>query len=84
MGFGAVIEKAVCLGLALSAFLSGKAGCKCSLDDVSLPTALTRQGAVRGFEDSHGNHVYLGIPFAATTAGKNRFAPSYTRLFVVI
>ncbi|KAJ4305790.1 hypothetical protein N0V90_001322 [Kalmusia sp. IMI 367209] len=31
------------------------------------------QGAVRGFNDDSGNAVFLGIPFADTTGGKNRW-----------
>lgn len=30
-------------------------------------------GTVKGFVDSHGNSVFLGIPFAETTGGKNRY-----------
>ena len=29
-------------------------------------------GSVKGFTDSDGNSVFLGIPFAATTGGQNR------------
>jgi hypothetical protein len=32
------------------------------------------QGSVKGFNDAHGNTVFLGIPFAATTGGENRYA----------
>jgi hypothetical protein len=31
------------------------------------------QGSVKGFNDAHGNSVFLGIPFAATTGGENRY-----------
>ena len=30
-------------------------------------------GSVTGFTDSNGNSVFLGIPFAATTGGQNRY-----------
>jgi hypothetical protein len=73
MGFGEVIDKAVCFGLTLSAYVGGLAGCKCTVSGVTLPTALTTQGPVRGFTDTHGNSVFLGIPFAATTGGANRY-----------
>ncbi|KAH7402385.1 Alpha/Beta hydrolase protein [Phaeosphaeria sp. MPI-PUGE-AT-0046c] len=36
-------------------------------------TARLQQGDVKGFTDSHGNHVFLGIPFADTTGGENRW-----------
>jgi hypothetical protein len=32
-----------------------------------------QQGSVKGSVDSHGNSVFLGIPFAATTGGENRY-----------
>ncbi|USP73365.1 hypothetical protein yc1106_00639 [Curvularia clavata] len=32
-------------------------------------------GSVKGFTDSNGNSVFLGIPFAATTGGQNRWKP---------
>lgn len=35
-------------------------------------TAHLQQGAVKGFTDTHGNNVFLGIPFADTTGGENR------------
>lgn len=36
------------------------------------PSAVISQGAIQGFRDGYCNAVYLGIPFAATTGGKNR------------
>lgn len=36
-------------------------------------TARLQQGEVKGFTDSHGNNVFLGIPFADTTGGENRY-----------
>lgn len=35
--------------------------------------ASLQQGSVKGSLDSHGNAVYLGIPFAETTGGENRY-----------
>ena len=35
-------------------------------------TAVLPQGTVKGFKDSYGSSVFLGIPFAATTGGDNR------------
>lgn len=37
-------------------------------------TAPLHQGTVHGFVDAYGNSVFLGIPFAATTGGENRYA----------
>lgn len=73
MSLGSVFDKAVCLGLALSSYLGAQAGCKCTISGVTRPTALTNQGPVTGFEDTHGNSVFLGIPYAATTGGANRY-----------
>lgn len=36
------------------------------------PVVDLNQGTVRGFSDASGNAVFLGIPFADTTGGKNR------------
>ncbi|KAL6171404.1 hypothetical protein ACJQWK_02423 [Exserohilum turcicum] len=38
-------------------------------------TAPLHQGTVHGFVDAYGNSVFLGIPFAATTGGENRWQP---------
>jgi hypothetical protein len=32
-----------------------------------------QDGSVKGFVDSYGNSVFLGIPFADTTGGQNRY-----------
>lgn len=39
------------------------------------PQATVAQGLVEGFLDSSDNSVFLGIPYAATTGGENRFVP---------
>lgn len=36
-------------------------------------TAALPQGPVKGYTDSYGNSVFLGIPFADTTGGQNRY-----------
>lgn len=38
-----------------------------------IPRAVTAQGTITGARDAHGNSVFLGIPFAATTGGDNRW-----------
>lgn len=38
-----------------------------------LPRAAVPQGTVEGFRDEHCNAVYLGVPFAASTGGQNRY-----------
>lgn len=37
------------------------------------PIATIDQGVIHGFRDAHSNAVYLGIPFAASTGGENRY-----------
>ncbi|RMZ70233.1 acetylcholinesterase precursor [Pyrenophora seminiperda CCB06] len=37
--------------------------------------------AVNGFTDPHGNSVFLGIPFAETTGGANRWKPPVAKKF---
>ncbi|KAF4460610.1 acetylcholinesterase precursor, partial [Fusarium albosuccineum] len=37
------------------------------------PTAVIPQGTIKGFRDEHSNSVFLGVPFAATTGGENRW-----------
>jgi hypothetical protein len=44
--------------------------------DGGAATARLKQGEVKGFTDSHGNNVFLGIPFADTTGGENRYVPN--------
>lgn len=75
MGYGAIIQKAICVGATLTAFWKEEAGtiCSSSTGSANIPSALTNQGIVQGYLDSDtGNHVFLGIPYAASTAGNNR------------
>ncbi|CAF3544972.1 unnamed protein product [Fusarium graminearum] len=51
-----------------------------------LPPAAIPQGNIEGFRDTHCNAVYLGVPFAASTGGQNRWKapqslPNSTRRF---
>jgi hypothetical protein len=39
----------------------------------SSPTVSLPQAIVKGFTDASGNSVFLGIPFADTTGGNNRY-----------
>ncbi|KAJ4256881.1 hypothetical protein NW762_008977 [Fusarium torreyae] len=38
-----------------------------------IPQAVIPQGTIKGFRDDHCNAVYLGVPFAASTGGQNRW-----------
>ncbi|UNI19288.1 hypothetical protein JDV02_005481 [Purpureocillium takamizusanense] len=40
-----------------------------------IPTVVLPQAAVKGFRDDHCNNVFLGVPFAASTGGENRWRP---------
>ncbi|CZT05345.1 related to triacylglycerol lipase II precursor [Rhynchosporium agropyri] len=49
------------------------------------PIAVTAHGKVNGFKDTNGNSVYLGIPYAASTAGQNRWrAPQPAPAFPIL
>ncbi|KAF2140317.1 uncharacterized protein K452DRAFT_319823 [Aplosporella prunicola CBS 121167] len=65
-----LLQKAACFAITTGALLKGDAGASCN----GVPSALTSQGVVQGYlEDGTGNHVFLGVPFAASTAGQNRW-----------
>ncbi|GME60539.1 Carboxylesterase type B [Neofusicoccum parvum] len=65
-----LLDSAACLALATSAIVTGQAGTACD----GIPTALTSSGLVQGsIENGTGNHVYLGIPYADSTAAGNRW-----------
>lgn len=56
---------------ASSIFSHAAAGARTNITrsiNVALP-----QGEIRGFHDDSSNSVFLGVPFAATTGGENRF-----------
>jgi hypothetical protein len=63
--------------LSLGVFLGQVAGTplppKPSRATVAAGTATLDQGTVKGFTDDYGNSVFLGIPFAQTTGGENRY-----------
>ncbi|EEY16666.1 para-nitrobenzyl esterase [Verticillium alfalfae VaMs.102] len=67
MGLVNVFTKAASLA-AVSCFFPSTAAAAAT----SVPSAVIPQGTIRGFRDTHGNSVFLGVPFAATTGGKNR------------
>lgn len=68
MGLLSLIDRAVCLTVTALALLQTQAGATCS----AVPTVLTQQGLVSGFTQGNAN-VFLGIPFAQTTGGENRW-----------
>ncbi|KAK7992468.1 hypothetical protein PG988_001262 [Apiospora saccharicola] len=61
--------------LSLAASLSFASASPCAKPPSSsgTPRVLLPQGTVDGFRDSHNNSVFLGIPFAQSTGGQNRW-----------
>ncbi|KAH9906202.1 Alpha/Beta hydrolase protein [Xylariomycetidae sp. FL2044] len=51
------------------------AAARCVVTSPTTPTVVLDQGTVNGFRDARGNSVFLGIPYAATTGGQNRWKP---------
>jgi len=45
----------------------------------SAPVIQLKQASVKGFTDKSGNGVFLGIPFAATTGGNNRYVSRFPK-----
>ncbi|KAL1625752.1 hypothetical protein SLS54_003224 [Diplodia seriata] len=71
----ALIDTAACAVLATAAIVTGHAGTTCE----GAPAALTSSGLVTGaIENGTGNHVFLGIPYADSTAGQNRWKPPHS------
>ena len=66
MGF---LDRGVCLAITTAIFWFVQVS---SCGSVDAPTVVLDQGLVRGFQES-GTHVFLGIPFAQTTGGQNRW-----------
>ncbi|KAH7419710.1 Alpha/Beta hydrolase protein [Cadophora sp. MPI-SDFR-AT-0126] len=69
----ALLGQSICIVLAFARHVAGSPVNSCENSDSTAPTAFTAQGAVNGFTDANGNSVFLGIPYAATTAGGNRW-----------
>jgi carboxylesterase type B len=63
-----LLERAACLTITALALLEGRAGATFN----GSPTVLTEQGLIKGFSENDTN-VFLGIPFAQSTAGENRW-----------
>lgn len=63
-----LLERAACLAVTAVALLEGRAGATFQ----GTPSVLTEQGLVKGFVEN-GTNVFLGIPFAQSTAGENRW-----------
>lgn len=68
MGLLSLVDRALCLTVTVLAIVQAHAGATCN----AAPTVLTQQGPVSGFSQGNVN-VFLGIPFAQTTGGENRW-----------
>ena len=66
-----IFGQSIYLVLAFTRLVAGAPVYSCEAETTA-PTAFTAQGTVNGFTDANGNSVFLGIPYAATTAGENR------------
>jgi len=62
-----IVDRALCIAVTTTALWTGHVGI-CQGE----PTVRLDQGLVRGFEDN-GTYVFLGVPFAETTGGENRW-----------
>ncbi|KAG4431004.1 hypothetical protein IFR05_013512 [Cadophora sp. M221] len=67
-----VFGQSICIALAFTRLVAGAPVYSCE-PETTTPAAFTAQGTVNGFTDANGNSVFLGIPYAATTAGGNRW-----------
>lgn len=67
-----LLGQSICIALAFARRVAGAPVYKCENSNTTAPTAFTAQGTVNGFTDANGNSVFLGIPYAASTAGDNR------------
>jgi hypothetical protein len=58
--------------------VSGVWGKPLTVREGAAATSPLQQGSVKGIVDVYGNSVFLGIPFADTTGGQNRYVFSST------
>ncbi|KAI9154856.1 Secreted lipase [Paramyrothecium foliicola] len=75
MGLVRPFSKAAALALAASHFACTARAAPATCSSSGAPNVALPQGAVEGFRDDSCNQVFLGIPFADTTGGKNRWQP---------
>lgn len=62
-----IVDRALCLAVTTTALWTGHIG-RCQGE----PTVRLDQGLVHGFENN-STYVFLGIPFAESTGGENRW-----------
>ncbi|KZL74103.1 para-nitrobenzyl esterase (carboxylesterase) [Colletotrichum tofieldiae] len=73
MGLINMLAKATAVSLVASCLAPFVAASACSNTTLVPPSAAIPQGTIKGFRDASCNSVFLGVPFAATTGGKNRW-----------
>ncbi|GJC81614.1 para-nitrobenzyl esterase [Colletotrichum liriopes] len=73
MGLVNMLAKATAVSLVASCLAPFVAASACSNTTLVPPSAAIPQGTIKGFRDASCNSVFLGVPFAATTGGKNRW-----------
>lgn len=73
MGFRNLLTTALSVSATASSVLAATV-CK----DVERSVSF-QKGTITGYADASGNSVFLGIPFAETTGGNNRYATIHKR-----
>ncbi|OBR03230.1 carboxylesterase [Colletotrichum higginsianum IMI 349063] len=64
---------AACLSPMVAAASSCSSSSSANSTRAAVPSAVLPQGTIRGFRDASCNSVFLGVPFAGTTGGGNRW-----------
>ncbi|KAJ0162242.1 Para-nitrobenzyl esterase [Colletotrichum tanaceti] len=72
-----IVLAAACLSsvTAASACNNNSSSSSSNSTRAAVPSAVLPQGTIRGFRDASCNSVFLGVPFAGTTGGGNRWRP---------
>ncbi|KAM0549504.1 hypothetical protein ACHAPJ_009320 [Fusarium lateritium] len=73
MGLVDMFTTAILAASCLTPVAAAAAAAACSDCRPIIPQAVIPQGTIKGFRDDHCNAVYLGVPFAASTGGQNRW-----------
>jgi hypothetical protein len=71
MGLFRLLKATTCLSFGVVGHAAAISNASYTLGD---PEVVLPQGIIQGSLDSYNNSVYLGIPYAQTTGGQNRYA----------
>ncbi|ETS79091.1 hypothetical protein PFICI_08944 [Pestalotiopsis fici W106-1] len=78
MGLSKSLKTSVCLSFGAVGHAVAASNASYALGS---PQVVLPQSTVEGFLDSHNNFVYLGIPYAQTTGGQNRWKKPQDLIF---